>query len=145
MEKDRALTRSSAARWLDQYTKHLCGANASAIADLFHPHGLCVPSILEPPNVGRPAIQAFYETVFAEFEVLDLIWDEPVVDDGEASAEWWATIKHGDKEITEPGSLHFMLDASGLCLSWRAYPIMGEGRRERPTGWPRALKGDAAT
>jgi len=131
--------RRLAERWLDEYRVLLCAGDSAGISKLFAPEGVCVPSPLDAPIVGRDAIEAFYSAVLADVEVLDLAWDAPLVDAGFASAEWWGTLRENGKDVSEPGSLHFRLDESGLCLSWRAYPLVGERLQPVPDGWPREI------
>jgi hypothetical protein len=131
-----AVTSSEAAEWIGRYREALLRVDADAIGNLFAAEAVVKAAPFEPAVRGRDTITEWYREALQGVTVESMVFTEPTVREREAAAEWWILMTEQGKQVTEPGSLHLELDDEGNCTRLGLYPVLADGRQEKPAGWP---------
>jgi ketosteroid isomerase-like protein len=124
-------TEAAVRRWIDGWTRGWSAHDPDPIAALYAPDAVFVSRPFRDPQT--PADYA--AQVFAEEESAEFRFGEPVVGDGSAAIEYWATNRSDGREQTLAGVSVIRFDRDGLVTHQRDYWVMEEGRRGPSPGW----------
>lgn len=111
----------------EQADSHRAGALFTVDA-AYHSHPL------QPPLVGREAIEGYWQKATATQANVRVRMGEPLLDGDRAVVEWWAVMTEAGVDTTDAGAL--VLEFSGeYCRRLREYWNVAEGFVEPPEGW----------
>lgn len=129
-------TREAALRWAHTWTAAWEGQDAEAIVALQAEDGVHWSSPFRAPCEGRAGLRKYLQDVFAaEIEPTRARFAEPVVDDDQATVEYWALSRYDSGPLTISGCTVLRFDSDGLVIESRDYSFVESGHHPSPFGW----------
>lgn len=123
--------RDAARRWAETWQRAWEALDLAAVEGLYTPDAAYVSA----PFRSSEAPAAYLARAFAGESDVRAWFGDPIVDEGRAAVQWWATLIEDGRAITLAGTSVLRFDAAGLVTSqWDAWDEL-EGRREPAPGW----------
>jgi uncharacterized protein (TIGR02246 family) len=123
------------ADWLAEYGRAWREADPDGAIALFAEDAVYRSHTSREPHRGRDGIRVYWTEATSDQADVDVQFGVPIVADGRAAVEWWATMRVAGEELTLPGCLVLRFDEDGLCEELREYWFVEPGRRPPPEGW----------
>ncbi len=124
------------ADWIEGYRRAWEDRDPEAAAALFTEDASYRSSpFLEPPNLGREGVLAYWTHATSSQEEVEVVMGQPLVDDNLAAVEWWTRMRNHGEEITLTGCLLLRFAPDGRCEDLREYWNYESGRLPPHEGW----------
>ena len=129
--------------WLARYRHAWIDADAAALRSLFTPDAVERGSPFSAEARGVDAIVSSFEATITAQAERDVALGEPIIDDGTAVLEWWATLADRERgAMTIPGVLIVTFAQDGRCSALRRYQAATEGRHQPFVEWGLVAAGE---
>lgn len=126
---------SSATEWVEAYRVAWETKDPEAAASLFTPDATYRDNIVEPAHEGQDGVRAYWTSVTASQDDVQVRMGRPFVDGDRVTAEFWTNMKVGGQEVTLAGCLLLDFTQDWQCRRLREYWHFLEGRHEPPEEW----------
>lgn len=127
----------AARRWSDTWRIGWPARDVESVSALYHPAVTYHSAPFREPFRGREEVRGYLSRSFGEESEIETWFGDPVVAEGHASVEWWATLVEDGAETTLAGTSTLIFDDSGLVIEQRDTWNQSDGRLQPPEGWGR--------
>lgn len=128
-------TRDAAQRWRRTWEDGWPRGDVDAVAALYAPTCQYRALAFRQPEEGATGARHYLHANFTAEEEVTCRFNEPIVCDGRAAVEWWASWVEQGRTLTMAGVTLLGFDQDGLVLDQRDYWNDVDGRREPYRGW----------
>ena len=126
-------TETAARRWIETWSAAWPAADVEALASVYADDA---PFRSRP--FGKPdTLRSYLARAFAEEDLVEARFGEPVVSGNRAAVEYWAVLRGDEGEVTIAGAAFLRFSPDGRVLEHRDYWEQRAGVAEPPAGWGR--------
>jgi uncharacterized protein (TIGR02246 family) len=126
---------AAARAWIDGWRRAWPARDAEAVAALYAPDAVYLSHPFREPHLGAAGVLEYARTAFAEEDLVEVTFGNPVAAGDRAAVAYWAILTAGGKELTLAGITMLRFAADGRVADHRECWSTEEGRREPPPGW----------
>jgi len=120
-------TRDAARRWVDAWMRGWRALDPEPIAAVYAAECFFLSHPFREPQAPRE----YVEWAFAEEELAEPWFAEPVVDGDRAAVEWRACVRENGRDVTIAGTSLLRFREDGLCVEQRDAWAIVDGRVDR--------------
>ena len=128
---------AAARAWIDGWKRAWPARDADAVAALYTPDATYLSHPFREPHLGTAGVLDYARTAFAEEELVDVTFGEPIAAGDRAAVAYWAILAAGGKELTLAGITLLRFAADGRVAEHHECWSMDEGRCDPPPEWLR--------
>ena len=128
---------AAARAWIAGWSRGWRAHDPDTIAALYTDDAVLLTHPFRQPHGGRDGVREYTRGAFADEELVEFRFGEPVAGGRRAAVEYWAILRAEGRELTLAGVSVLRFAGDGRCEEHRDAWAMQEGRREPPTGWGR--------
>jgi ketosteroid isomerase-like protein len=129
--------KAAARAWVEGWQRAWPARDADAVAALYTPDAIYLSHPFREAHLGTAGVLDYARTAFAEEDLVEVRFGEPVAAGDRAAVEYWAILAAGGKELTLAGMVVLRFAPDGRVEEHREYWSMQEGRVEPSAGWGR--------
>ena len=123
---------AAARSWIDGWSRAWPAKDADAVAGLYAEDGVYSS---HPFRERESSPRAYALQAFADEELVEVRFGEPVVGGNRAAVEYWAVLLSEGRKVTIAGTAVLRFAPDGRVEEHRDYWALQVGRREPPAGW----------
>jgi hypothetical protein len=120
-------THEAVQRWVDAWISGWRALDPEPIVAVYADDCFYLSHPFRQPQTPR----SFIVSAFAEEELAEPWFGEPLVDGDRAAVEWRAYVRENGRDVTLAGTSLLRFDADGLCVEQRDAWAVEDGRVER--------------
>jgi len=126
---------TAAHRWATTWERAWNAGDVDAIVSLYAPDAILSTAPFREPYRGRDGVRAYVSQAFGEEEEVSARFGVPIVDDGRAAVQWWATLRERGVVTTLAGTSVLRFDADGRVVDqWDAWHAV-DAHWDAPAEW----------
>ena len=125
---------AAARAWIEGWSRAWPANDAGAVGALYTDDAVYLSHPFRKPE---PSARDYAERAFADEELVEVRFGEPVAAERRGAVEYWAILRSEGREMTLAGMAVLRFAADGRVEEHREYWSLEEGRREPPPGWGR--------
>jgi hypothetical protein len=126
---------TAARRWAQTWSRAWPQRDVEAIAALYAGTAVHHSTPFREPGLGRAGVRRYLTANFLVEENIECWFGPPVVSDGRAAVEWWASWTEQGQELTYAGVSVLRFDDQGQVVEHRDYDHHIEQRQRPYADW----------
>ena len=123
---------AAARAWIDGWSRTWPAKDADAVGALYTDDAVYLS---HPFREREASAREYARRAFADGELVEARFGEPIASGNRAAVEYWAVLVSGGKEVTLAGTAVLRFARDGRVEEHREYWSLEDGPREPPPGW----------
>jgi len=126
---------AAARRWVTTWERAWAANDVEPIVALYDDSVAYRALAFRAPDLGIAGVRRYLEENFGVEEEVECRFGQPIVQDGRAAVEWWASWVEEGQTITLAGSTFLRFGPDGQIVDHRDYWNQAEGRAPAYPDW----------
>ena len=122
-------THAAAQAWIEGWRRGWADRDADAIGALYAANSLYLSHPFREPETSA---REYALRAFADEELIEARFDDPIVHGDRAAIEYWALLNEAGELMTLAGVSLLRFDGEGLVVEHRDFWAMAEGHQDPP-------------